>query len=256
MGSVFENKRTWEAAYPWQQDGDEWSAAWGGAHAQWHGCIRPRIFPLLRGRVLEIAPGRGRWTQFLRDDAESVVAVDLSAACVEYCRERFVDRLGMEFFANDGLMLPMIEDCSIDFAFSFDSLVHAEADVLESYLRELARVLKPGAAAFLHHSHLGAHRRYWLDRLRQRRTGLAYNPGWRAASVSAETVRRAATAAGMSCVQQELIPWPDNWPRPIDCLSTLIHAPGLPCATFHNPRFVEEAAAIQHIAAMRNPLPV
>ena len=46
----------------------------------------------------------------------------------------------------------MAADASIDFAFSFDSLVHAEANILESYISELARVLKANAIAFIHHS--------------------------------------------------------------------------------------------------------
>ena len=39
--------------------------------------------------------------------------------------------------------LPMVEESSIDFVFSFDSLVHVEAETLAAYLSELARVLKP-----------------------------------------------------------------------------------------------------------------
>ena len=223
---------------------------WGSARAQWHGCILPRIFPLLRGRVLEIAPCHGRWTQFLLDHAESMIAVDLSTECIAYCRERFRHAPALEFSANDGLTLPTLADRSIDFAFSFDSLVHVEADVLASYATELARVLKPGASAFLHHSNLGEHHRGWWDKLRQRRSGLPFNTGWRATSVSAATMRRAAAAAGMSCVQQEVVPWLDNWPRNIDCFSTLVNTPGLPCATLHNPRFMEEAEAIRRLASL------
>ena len=37
----------------------------------------------------------------------------------------------------------MIQDKSIDFVFSFDSLVHAEAEVIEAYLNQLAMKLQP-----------------------------------------------------------------------------------------------------------------
>ena len=60
---------------------------------------------------------------------------------------------------NDGHSLPMVGDTSIDFAFSFDSLVLVEADTLARYLSELARVLKPDGVAFLHHSNFGAYER-------------------------------------------------------------------------------------------------
>jgi hypothetical protein len=66
----------------------------------------------------------------------------------------------------------MIENGSIDFAFSFDSLVHAESDVMSSYAHELARVLKPGGVAFLHHSNLDAvRRRSVLYEVRRARDG-------------------------------------------------------------------------------------
>jgi hypothetical protein len=50
-----------------------------------------------------------------------------------------------------------VGDGSIDFAFSFDSLVHVEADALASYVAGLARVLTEKGVAFLHHSNYGAY---------------------------------------------------------------------------------------------------
>jgi hypothetical protein len=49
----------------------------------------------------------------------------------------------------------MIADRSIDLALSFDSLVHAEADVLSSYLAQLATKLRSDGVAFIHHSNFG-----------------------------------------------------------------------------------------------------
>ena len=49
----------------------------------------------------------------------------------------------------------MVEDGSIDFVFSFDSLVHVEADVLDAYLDQLARKLTPDGVGFIHHSNMG-----------------------------------------------------------------------------------------------------
>ena len=101
----------------------------------------------------------------------------------------------------------MIEDGSIDFAFSFDSLVHAEADVMSSYANELARVLKPGGCAFLHHSNLDAVRsRSVLDKVKQRLSRLPFDQRWRAPSMSAEKMRAFVEAAGMTCIQQEIVP--------------------------------------------------
>jgi hypothetical protein len=54
-----------------------------------------------------------------------------------------------------GKSLSAVADGSIDFAFSFDSLVHFEVDAMESYLRELACKLSADGVAFLDHSNLG-----------------------------------------------------------------------------------------------------
>ena len=181
---------------------------------------------------------------------------DLAANCVEHCRRRFAHRPGLVFEVNDGLTLPMIADASIDFAFSFDSLVHAEADVMASYARELARVLKPSAIAFLHHSNLGGVQHSSWDELNRRLAGAAYSEHMRARSMSAAGMRQLVEQAGMSCVQQELVSWGYVWPLGIDCMSTILRSPGRSCHVFENMNFRAEAAAAKRIATlMGTPLP-
>ncbi len=52
-----ENFQTFEVRYDWPQQGEEWSAAWGSAEAQWYGTIFPRIHAFVpTGTILEIAP--------------------------------------------------------------------------------------------------------------------------------------------------------------------------------------------------------
>jgi ubiquinone/menaquinone biosynthesis C-methylase UbiE len=250
MPSIEENKYAWETSYEWTHAGDEWSGAWGSARAQWDGSLYPRVFPFLAGRILEIAPGHGRWTQFLRSYATSLIAVDLSSFCIEKCKERFADSKEVEFHVNDGRTLPMVEDNSIDFAFSFDSLVHVESDAVSSYVAELARVLKPGGVAFLHHSNLGGiHRSLW-NKLRRRMSGLVFDQHWRARSMSADKMSEFVSRSGMSCIQQELTPWGDGWPELIDCMTTLIKSSLKTFAIVENRRFMEEAAAIRRISSV------
>jgi SAM-dependent methyltransferase len=248
MATLTENKKFWGQDYDWPTAGDEWSELWGSSEAQWSGALLPRIFPFLNGRILEIAPGHGRWTQFLAERCDSLIAVDLAPSCVEHCRKRFAGRPRVEFHANDGLTFPMVASESIDFAFSFDSLVHAEAEVVSSYVKELARVLKPGASAFLHHSNLGGiHRTVW-DKVKRRISGLPYHQYWRAMSMSAVRMRKFAELAGMSCVQQELVPWGTGWPLLIDCMTTIVNRPGVSCVVIENHRFMDEATAIKRIS--------
>jgi SAM-dependent methyltransferase len=255
MASITENQQCWDASYDWPRDGDEWSEGWGTPQAQWYGSLLPRVFPFLKGRILEIATGRGRWTQFLVAHCDSLVGVDLAVSCVEHCRKRFAGRSSIEFHTNDGLTFPKVADHSIDFAFSFDSLVHAEPEVLASYVKELARVLKPGAAAFLHHSNVAGIRRSVWDKVKRRISGLPYLLNWRDPSMSAGLMREFAGRAGMSCLQQELVPWGPGWPLLIDCMTTLVNRPGVACAVIENHRFLEEAAAVKRISATFEAVP-
>jgi len=245
MASIDENKRIWDTTHDWSQAGDEWSATWGSPRAQWEGCILPRIFPFLRGRILEIGPGYGRWTQFLQAECASLIGIDLTQSCVEHCKRRFVGYANLDFKVNDGFTLPMLDDASIDFAFSFDSLVHAEADVVSSYVSELARVLKPSGVGFIHHSNLGAMRLsllFWNKAKHRDKWHL------RAPSMSADKMRKFAERSGVSCLQQEIVPW-GNMSKLIDCMSTIINRSGTECVIIKNHRFMEEAAAIKRISS-------
>src|SRR5688572_13503095 len=134
------NKRRWEQQTDWALEGEEWSEYWGSSTAQWHGCLLPRLAPFVpAGSILEIAPGYGRWTRFLSSLAGELTIVDLAENCIEHCRKRFADQRHIRFVVNDGKSLAAIPGRSIDLVFSFDSLVHADLMVLESYISQLDR---------------------------------------------------------------------------------------------------------------------
>jgi SAM-dependent methyltransferase len=255
MPSIEQNLRVWGDQKTWEAQGDEWSVTWGGPRAQWEGAILPRIRPYLPAHhILEIVPGYGRWTQFLATQADTLTLVDLSPECIAGCRERFAGLSHLRYEVNDGRSLAMLPDRSVDFAFSFDSLVHAELPVIESYLHELARVLTPNGVAFLHHSNLGALGspalarrllpRFLCERLMAR--GFIPVDHWRASSVSADLVRDVAMSAGLPCIRQELVNW--GCDRLIDCFSTLTPKGSRwaqPLERVTNPRFMAEAEAIR-----------
>jgi SAM-dependent methyltransferase len=201
MPSVEENHSRW-ANYDWTDKGDEWSEGFGGTQAMWAWFLQPRISPFLpSAHTLEIAPGFGRATQFLVPASEKLTLVDLAQPCIDACKERFADHDHIDYHVNDGKSLDMIADDSIDFVFSWDSLVHAEDDVLECYLAQLGRKLRPGGTGVFHHSN--------IDEYRDARTGelTVGNEHWRAPTMSAAKFRQYAEAAGLRCVAQELIPW-------------------------------------------------
>lgn len=232
MPSLEWNHETWNG-WQWGGAGEEWSARWGGSRTQWLSCIYPRLAPFLPARsVLEIAPGYGRWTQYLLPRCEAYMGVDLAEFCVQACQERFAAELHATFVVNDGLTLPMVADRSVDLVFSFDSLVHAEADVISSYLREVRRILSPNGVAFIHHSNVGIYHRTAAVRNLVGmplgyggpftvRLGLAFWNHDRGRTMTAARFATSAREAGLACFAQETIGWAS--PLLIDCISVVAH---------------------------------
>jgi SAM-dependent methyltransferase len=229
-------------AYDWSKGGgDEWSGAWGGPKGQWDGAIFPRVRDYLHGAVVEIAPGYGRWTDFVRQHCDSLVGIDLTDRCVEHCRERFSADPRLRFVTNDGQSLPTVLDGSVDFVFSCDSLVHVDAETVKSYVAEIRRVLKPNGAAFVHHSNL--HSITFWERVRAGTSGLPHRLGMRSPTMSAAMMDRFVKLSGMSCTRQELIAWLS--PLLIDCFTTIVNAPDLPGELITNRAFMQEAESIK-----------
>jgi SAM-dependent methyltransferase len=253
MPTVTENLQNWSSGWDWSQSGDEWSRWWGGTPAEWHGVLLPRLHPVVpTGTILEIAPGYGRWTQYLKDLAERLVIVDLTARCIDACRQRFADADNITYHVNDGRSLEMVPDDSIDFAFSFDSLVHAGPDVIGGYVDQLARKLSPDGIGFIHHSNAGSVRalsalsrripdRYFGSLMRR---GIAVNlAAWRDPAMTAALFRSQCARSGLKCVGQELVNWEFGYYL-IDCFS-LFTRPGSrwdrELRVIRNPLFVAEA---------------
>ncbi len=243
MGTIQENRDHWNH-YGWPQGGDEWSEVWGGPERQWWGAIFPRILGFLpAATILEIAPGFGRFTQFLAAHCERLIGVDLAERCVSHCRNRFQNLPHLEFHVNNGLTLTSVPDNCIDFAFSFDSLVHAEANVLRSYVSELALKLNRDGVAFFHHSNIGAFREPESDRIP------FDNLHWRAESCSAELVRQFCGEASLICVSQELVNWGGT--ELTDAFSVVTRPDSKWMRSFElreNPGFMAEAETIGAIA--------
>jgi SAM-dependent methyltransferase len=266
--TVQQNLEKWNESYDWELSEHQWSGNWGGAASQWFGSIYPRVRPFLpAGSVLEIAPGFGRWTQFLLQNCETLIGVDLTPKCVEACRSRFGDRDGATFYVNDGSSLPMVESDSIDFAFSYDSLVHAEADVLAGYLAELARCLRADGVAFIHHSNHGQYKRSTtilspiqpaFDKLPGPakkafyRVGLYRGYHWRSPNVTAGAVAELCEQVGLRCIGQELINWAAGAVL-VDCIS-VVTRPGSrfdhPNRVVKNRLFRLEARSIKRSSAV------
>jgi SAM-dependent methyltransferase len=261
MPTVEQNYEMWAGGYDWSGAGDEWSEWWGSTEAQWRWTVHPRIASFLPARtILEIAPGFGRWTNYLRRYADRLILVDLSDKCIDACRQRFAAESHLEYHVNDGTSLAMVPDGSIDFVFSFDSLVHAEAEVLRAYLKQLATKLSADGVGFVHHSNWGSYRRYFTttDRLPHpvkfhlTKHGFLEKEGhWRGRTMTARLFEQFAREAGLVCIGQELLNWGVS--RLTDSISVFT-LPGSrwarPNLVVENPKFMEEAAQAKRLGEL------
>ena len=253
MPSVDENRTAWNKDYDWRERGDEWSRAWGSVDAQWNASVLPRIRDRLASSrvILEIAPGYGRFSEYLRRYGQRLILVDLSAKCIDACRSRFRQYDHIQYHVNDGSSLDFLADGEVDFVFSFDSLVHADPATIEAYVRQLSNKLGDNGCGFIHHSNLGEYVAYyaWLNRIRRGRSLLAkfglidpLHKTWRDPGMSAELFRDYVEQSGMHCISQELVNW--NSRRLIDCFSLFARQPpvgGAVCQVTRNPDFMNEA---------------
>ena len=148
-----EEQRLWNLNSNWAIDGHEWSKSFGTTEQLWNNQIFDKIKEFRGKKILEIAPGFGRITQFLSILAGELIVVDLNPICIEKTKSKLKHHV-LAYFVNDGKSIPKVRDNSQDLVFSFDSFVHMHANVTEEYVKEISRVLKPGGQAFIHHSWL------------------------------------------------------------------------------------------------------
>lgn len=151
------NRSAWTREHVWAEGGDEWSgmaAHCKVAYPEWkQGLIEAFLLPYLGPDrdVVEIAPGHGRWTETIIPRSRSLSLVDINPELLQACKERFADVDSVEYVQTDGSSIP-VPDASADFVWSFDSFVHIDPPDVFAYIRELARVLRPGGYAVIHHA--------------------------------------------------------------------------------------------------------
>ena len=246
MPSIEENHNMWQNTYNWAEQGNEWSQTWGSPRMEWFATLLPRIQAFVpTGSILEIAPGFGRWTHFLKDLCEKLIVVDLSAKCIQACQKRFSESNNITYHINNGISLDMVEDDSLDFVFSFDSLVHAEDKIIQGYLMQLSYKLKKDGVIFMHHSNLGSR----LDLL----DNSDFERAWRDTAMTAANFVAFSQKADLQCIGQELV----NWANPADCLIDCfsIATPknskwSRPYQILKNGNFMAEAQAIAKLAPL------
>lgn len=182
------NKEIWEA-WDWSAAGEEWS----GSPELKDSLIRCVLDKHIRpgSRVLEIGPGGGRWTGALLARAEDYLGVDIAAACVAHCRQRFANEPRARFAVGSGTDLAAAADGSMDAIWSVDVFVHINRAEADLYASEFRRVLRPGGVGVIHHGGVrGA------------------KGGWRS-DLTAETFEQTLSRHGLQ-VLQSFAEWKDG----------------------------------------------
>jgi SAM-dependent methyltransferase len=96
-------------------------------------------------KVVEIGCGAGRVTRALAGLFGEVYGVDISGEMIRRAEIALRERPNARVFQNNGRDLSVLGDIQADFAFSSIVFQHIPSrEVIESYVREVHRLLRPG----------------------------------------------------------------------------------------------------------------
>lgn len=99
---------------------------------------------------LEIGCGAGRVTKALATRFRRVIALDVSDAMLDFAQERVLAE-NVQWVRGTGIDLAGVDDASVSFVFSTMVFQHIpDPQIQYTYLREIARVLRPGGWYLIH----------------------------------------------------------------------------------------------------------
>jgi len=154
-----------DVAKPWN-DSAYYAEAEAFIHAFWNTStpFRKMFDQLDLTSVVELACGHGRHGAQMVARAGRLVMLDIIEENLDRCRERLKPAGNVEFLKGNGKDFQPIPSGSATGIYCYDAMVHFSPDIVEAYLTDTARILKPGGKALFHHSNYGAApERHWLD---------------------------------------------------------------------------------------------
>lgn len=102
--------------------------------------------------ALEIGCGGGRWTRYFCDRVALAWLVDATPAAEQAVLAHCDALAPLRFLISEDGSLPEIAAGAVNWAWSFDTFVHFHAELFDRYVREVARVLRPGGLLHLHYA--------------------------------------------------------------------------------------------------------
>lgn len=157
--------------------------------------VLPYVKPEHTG--LEIGPGGGRWTRYLLKFSK-LYLVDYHEEMFGELKKNF-DTPNMVFIKNNGTDFPGVPDASVDYLISMDVFVHLEQHLIETYLQNMKRILKPGANVVIQYAEMA-------KPMASMNTNFSQN--------TADQMRRLVVDAGYQVVEEDLLTlWHSNLMR-------------------------------------------
>ena len=191
---------------PWTPENRYFEMAEVHMPSMWSKLILPFIGDCDFTATLDLAAGHGRNSEYLAPLCDTLAITDIQPGNVAYCQQRFAGHHNVSCFVGNGYDFKPQKDDSLTLIYCFDAMVHFEPKVVESYIVDAFRVLRPGGMAFFHHSNDGGSTDWHSNRGSRNR-------------MTKETFASIAAKARLSVVKQQVIDWGQH--KALDCLSLL-----------------------------------
>ena len=105
--------------------------------------------PKERVRALDFGCGAGRLTRALGQRFEECYGIDISESMIAHAKKLNSDVSGCRFEVNDKPHLQRFETDTLDLVYTRLVLQHIpQKDIIEAYIRDFVRILKPGGLLF------------------------------------------------------------------------------------------------------------
>jgi ubiquinone/menaquinone biosynthesis C-methylase UbiE len=158
--------------------------------------------------ALELACGHGRHAERTAQLTKNLTLVDVFESNLEFCRRRLQNYPHVQFIKNNGYSFQSIPSECMTSIYCYDSMVHFSPEIVQSYLNESARILKPRGMGLFHHSNYAAP----LDR------HYGQNPHARN-HMTKDLFAYTAAKAGFKIVESVIIDWAGT--ENLDCISLI-----------------------------------
>lgn len=201
--AIQDSRRPWIDS-PYYAQAEEWTFLfWDPAHP-----FRKLFNQLPTDTGIELACGYGRHAERAAPLIGHLTLVDVIKDNLAICRKRLKDFDNISYKLGRGATFPGTRPASVSMIYCYDAMVHFDPEIVQSYLKDTARVLRNGGRALYHHSNYADGKgKDWST-----------NPHARN-YMTQELFAEMAAKQGLNVLQQEIMPW--GGIAGLDCLSLL-----------------------------------